>query len=480
MTKNLLRSLAVAALACTGANAAQAQTVLQLSYPSAAPGAVPCIYTTNSSGISADPQTGNLLATGDFTSGCPQTGPVLPLPVIVPGPAHWQLPNPWAVGQVTSVQWAAANAETCTYGGSFATGWPSGQNACASIQACQTLHDVSLSPPTAGQYQFNLTCSNATGNVTSTSQFRDVAANPPVITQGPTTWNVLPWTSGQSKSVVWSANNADNCGFTVNSLPSGVTPAQFFAAGTTTCSSVGACAAQNALVLSAPVAGTYGVTLTCTRSTGGTATSTQSWNVTQSSSANCLNPAPGWNRLEQSIVYSPFTGGIAGIDVTQYASIWGRDYANPGAGYPIIAQWPGVEQQLVIPAIGSNQYVAAKFRTPASGQHYHGLMVEQTSFLNSGGGVGNTARISGTVSTKCGDFNTASVDIPAYCKWSQRGSNETMDIGSGYTSGNFCRLQPNTDYYLNLIYAPLTSPASAVFNGVNGSGPYLQNTNVIP
>ena len=472
MTKNLLRSLAIAALACTGATAVHAQTVLQLSYPANAPGPNPCLYTTNASGISADPLTGNLLAQGDFGTGCPQTGSALPLPVIVPGPSNWVLPNPWAIGQATNVQWAAVNAASCTYGGNSVAAWPSGSSACSSTAACQVLHDVTLVPPSAGQYIFSLTCNNATGGVTSTSQIRDVAANPPVINPGPSSWNVTPWEAGQTRSRSWSATNADNCNFSQNTLPVGVTLGQFLS-GTATCNNLGACAANNGVTLTAPVAGTYSVTLNCSLSTGGSTTSTGTWNVTQSSSAGCLSPS-GWSRLAQSEVYSVF-GSVPGSDVTQFESIWGRNFSDPNGGFPITTLWPGIGQQLVIPKIGSGQYIAAKFHTPATGSPSHNFKDELSSYNASGGGNGNTAKISATVSTVCGDFDTASPNIPALCKWSQLVGGDTITIGSNFQSGNFCRLQPNTDYYLNLIYSPLTSPATATFNGVGGTGAYFQN-----
>ncbi len=480
VTKNFVRSLLIAALVCTGASAVKAQTVLQLSYPSnAVPGSVPCIYTTNGAGISADPQTGNLLATGDFTTGCPQTGPVLPLPVIVPGPVNWQLPNPWTINQTTSVQWAAANATSCIYGGSFATGWPSGTSACSSTASCQTLHDVSLSPPSAGQYQFSLTCSNSTGSVTSTSPFRDVAANPPVITQGPSSWNVTPWQAGQTRTVQWSATNADNCNFSADTLPSGVQLNQFLSGGITSCTSQANCGSSNNLILSATQAGTYAITLTCSRSSGGSTTNSASWDVTQGSSAGCLNPAAGWNRLESGEIFNFGAYQSVGFhDLTQFASIWGRDYGDSVGNYPIIAQWPGVAQQLVMPKFGRGQYIAAKFHTPANGQRGHTLKPDGTSYAFSGGGTANLAKLSATVSTVCGDFDTASPNIAPNCKFNQLIGGDSMPIFSNYASGSFCRLQPNTDYYLNLIFAPLTSPASAVFNGLNGAEVVLlQNAN---
>ena len=471
VTKNFLRSLAIAALACTGATSVHAQAVLELSYPANAPGAVPCIYTTTPQGISADPLTGHLLATGDFaTTGC---GSSLPLPVIVGGPSTWQLPNPWAVNTPASVQWAAANAASCTYGGSSATGWPSSGNACGTAAACETLHNVSLIPTSAGQYQFSLTCTNASGSVSSTSNSVAVSANPPVITQGPSTWNVLPWESSQSRTVQWSATNAANCGFTATTLPTGVTLPQFLSGGTSSCSSQGTCASLNSLILNAPLAGTYAVTLTCNGVGGGSTTNSQSWNVTQNSAGSCLQPAPGWNRLLTTEIYG-FGGNYGFQDATQFDSIWGRNYG--AQGFPIAKQWPGVGNQLVGPKIGNQQFIAAKFRTPATGQYGNNFTVDVTSFGMAGGnGNNSTAKVSITYSTACGDFDLNSVKIPPHCSKSLIGGNQTMGAYVNFGTGAHCSLQPNTDYYLNMIYAPLTSPASAVFNGVGTPPPLLQN-----
>ena len=123
-----------------------------------------------------------------------------------------------------------------------------------------------------------------------------------------------------------------------------------------------------------------------------------------------------------------------------------------------------------MPKFGSGQFIAAKFRTPATGQRGHTLKLDGTSYAFSGGGNGNFAKLSGTVSTLCGDFDTGSASIPPNCKFNQLVGGDSMPIYSNYgTNPAFCSLAPNTEYFLNLIYAPLTSPASAVFNGLNGA-----------
>ena len=79
----------------------------------------------------------------------------------------------------------------------------------------------------------------------------------------------------------------------------------------------------------------------------------------------------------------------------------------------------------------------------------------------------------------CGDFDTGSSNISAHCTWNQltNGNDITYGVGLG---GNLCTLQPNTDYYLNLIFSPLTSPASAVFNGLNAPSVVLFQSFTFP
>lgn len=479
VTNLYLRSMLTVIAGFFMAGESFASTVLELRYPSAAPGVTPCLYTTNNAGISADPSTGHLLAIGDFLTGCPETGPVLPLPVIVPGPSDWVLPNPWIVGQEVQLQWAAVNASSCTFGGSSATGWTSGGSACSSTStpACHTLKTVTIAPPAAGTYQFSMTCTNSTGPTTSTSVSRVVTApvTQPSIS-GPASWGTLsPWVEGQSKTVNWSATNADSCTLSATTLPSGVTLAAFTNSGPISCSGAAACAANHQLTLTAPVAGTYALNLTCSNSSGGSGNSSNSWTVT-SQASSCGSPASGWNRVESAqIFYHGNAGSIGFQDVTTYESIWGRDYSQaPTTGQaPIVNNWPGSPNITATPIIGAGQFVAAKFRTPASGSMGTTLKIDGTTWSLAGGGQSPTAaRMSMTVSTQCGDFNTASANIPLGCWKSQLGGEEFF-IMANNTPGSMgnpriCGLSPNTDYYLNVIFAPLTSPASAVFNGFEG------------
>lgn len=475
VTKITLRLLSIAALTFTGVSQVQAQTVMELKYPSNAPGVAPCVYTTDGAGLSADPATGRLLATGDFGTGCPQTGTALPLPVIVPGPLNWVLPNPWTVGTSVAVQWAAVNAATCSYTGSAATGWPSGTQACAG-SACQSLKNVTLTPTVAGTYTFSMNCVNETGTTTSTSTSAVVspaAVINPTISAGPGTWgNLLPWAAGGSKSVSWAASNADSCALT-GSFPSGVTLASFVS-GSTSCSSASGCASAHPLTLTAAVAGTYNLSLTCTNNAGGgPVISSNTWTVSPASTGSCATVGSFARKQTANIFYNNSSNTIGNFDVTTFESLWGRDYpssANPNASGNINATWPG-NTGLATAEYGNGEYLSLKFRTPnVTTWKSSQLSIDGTTFSFAGGGTNSTmAKMSMTVSKSCGDFNTASADIPVNCYKSQMGAGGEMKIViNGSVNTARCVVQPNTDYYLNIIFAPLTSPASAVYNGVGG------------
>lgn len=139
---------------------APAQVVLELTDPSLS--SSPCIFTT-SNGVSADPTTGRLRATGTFGENC-QTTPVQP--TIPSGPANWTLPTSWTIGTTASVSWSASQADRCVYDGSeipqgqAATWpWPASGVACNSLSSCSEAHNISLTPAVAGNYKFRLTCS---------------------------------------------------------------------------------------------------------------------------------------------------------------------------------------------------------------------------------------------------------------------------------------------------------------------------------
>lgn len=139
---------------------ASAQVVLELTDPSLS--SSPCIFTT-SNGVSADPTTGRLRATGTFGENC-QTTPVQP--TIPSGPANWTLPTPWTIGTTATVSWSANQADLCVYDGSEipqgqagSWPWPASGVACNSLSSCSEAHNIALTPAVAGNYKFRLTCS---------------------------------------------------------------------------------------------------------------------------------------------------------------------------------------------------------------------------------------------------------------------------------------------------------------------------------
>ncbi len=141
-------------------------------------------------------------------------------------------------------------------------------------------------------------------------------------------------------------------------------------------------------------------------------------------------------RILSSDVRYDFTGTIVGVDVTQFANLWGRISAID----PPVA-WPGVAG--VAPTIEQftrTGYIAAAFHTPAEMPETLTGMFVNVSY---GAGPALDVSIGG-----CGDFSSAlgacyvpdtpAVDSPMM-HWRTQGP-----------TSFFCIVAPDTDYYLNL------------------------------
>lgn len=190
---------------------AHGQTVIELTDTSQSPN--PCIFTTNAAGVTADPTTGHLKATGTFGQNC-QTAPQ-PVPSINPGPANWVLPGEWAIGASAQVQWAAANADLCVYDGSEIPAgqqaswpWPTSGVACNSTSSCAAQHNLTLTPAVAGNYKFKLTCTyNGNAQTANVSEISATVAAAPTGCVAPTGWTrvtegIVRYQSGTGPSVV--------------------------------------------------------------------------------------------------------------------------------------------------------------------------------------------------------------------------------------------------------------------------------------
>lgn len=190
---------------------AHGQTVIELTDPSQSPN--PCVFTTNASGVTADPSTGHLRATGTFGQNCQTTPP--PTPLINPGPANWVLPGDWTIGVSSQVQWAASNADLCVYDGSEipagqdgAWPWPTSGVACNSTSSCAAQHNLTLAPAVAGTYKFKLTCTyNGNAQTANVSEISATVSAAPTGCVAPSGWTrvtegTVRYQSGTGPSVV--------------------------------------------------------------------------------------------------------------------------------------------------------------------------------------------------------------------------------------------------------------------------------------
>jgi hypothetical protein len=169
-----LRLPAAALLLTIAAASANAQTTLRLTWTPPTGGPKVCEYTTDANGVTMDPTTGALLATGTFSgTDCPTGTTPVSDPQITNGITAADIPTSATVGTQHTITWSA-NADSCTYTGSVTptaiSNWPLTGNVCSNAAACATGLSVPVTlPGTAGSYRFQLSCTKIGSGVTATS-----------------------------------------------------------------------------------------------------------------------------------------------------------------------------------------------------------------------------------------------------------------------------------------------------------------------
>jgi hypothetical protein len=243
---------------------------------------------------------------------------------------------------------------------------------------------------------------------------------------------------GSAFSVTWNVTGATSC-----------TGAATLAGNSTTLAGwTDSTSATPPRSVTAPVAGTYLLTLTCSN-TGGSVTSTPATVVASTGGGNgdnCVNPE---NRLTTSnIAYVPSSGTRPNVDLTSWDNIWGHSTSSDTT-----VTWPGRhDSQPSILAFDRNKYIAAKIVVPAGQGPSYGWIVHTE--YNYG------FDLTTSISTTCGDFNPAN----PICKTvAQSGMNLTAWRVGGT---NFCPLLPGTVYYFNMkatdpTQSTTTCPASS-------------------
>ena len=121
------------------------------------------------------------------------------------------------------------------------------------------------------------------------------------------------------------------------------------------------------------------------------------------------------------------------VDVREWENIWG--HSSP---YDSTAPWPGRNNSApVIADFGKYTYIAAHFYVPAGAPPTWLGWITHTDY-NYG------HNLTAAISTECGDFSPT-----AQACYIQALSGMPI-VPWRMNTGAFCRLQPNTDYYLNL------------------------------
>jgi hypothetical protein len=191
--------------------------------------------------------------------------------------------------------------------------------------------------------------------------------------------------------------------------------------------------------VTAPVDGTYVLTLTCSN-TGGSVTSLPATVVASTGGGNgdnCVNPE--LRMTSSNVAYVPSSGTRQGVDLTSWDNIWGHSTAADTT-----VAWPGRhDSQPSILSFDRNKYIAAKIVVPAGQSNSYGWIVHTE--YNYG------LDLTTSISTTCGDFNPTN----PLCK-SVTTSGMNLTPWRAPPGANFCPLTPGTTYYFNI---KATNPA---------------------
>ena len=191
--------------------------------------------------------------------------------------------------------------------------------------------------------------------------------------------------------------------------------------------------------VTAPVDGTYVLTLTCSN-TGGSVTSLPATVVASTGGGNgdnCVNPE--LRMTSSNVAYVPSSGTRQGVDLTSWVNIWGHSTAADTT-----VAWPGRhDSQPSILSFDRNKYIAAKIVVPAGQSNSYGWIVHTE--YNYG------LDLTTSISTTCGDFNPTN----PLCK-SVTTSGMNLTPWRAPPGANFCPLTPGTTYYFNI---KATNPA---------------------
>jgi len=366
------------------------------------------------------------------------------------------IPDPVVAGTSLEVLWASVGAVSCqpqVTGAGDLPGWTS-QN--LGLQG-----PVSFIVPvstTAGSYSVGVSCSDGE---TLLSQSTSIQVNAPDLGDPPPPPNLTVNGSaigtgiapGDTLTVAWSSTDADGC-FASGTFPGwsgskNVTGNEGF-------TNTG----------SLPVDTQYTVQLSCSNAAGSSTLVSRTVSIQDSGElpAGCESrPLLGYGSLSNWVRKT--TGGnscvwnrLAGtVDQTADCRFFG-DRTNPPQAGVWPNPWPGSQNTRNLTIFGNSgrQFIAMAFNTGNIPQNHLGRMTQEVpQFAGANGGF-KLWSIS-----KCpGDYNAALIEdeMGPGCVWREFGS-----VTESFRWGGFdqsivndttrCALQPNTDYYFNIIWS---------------------------
>lgn len=144
-------------------------------------------------------------------------------------------------------------------------------------------------------------------------------------------------------------------------------------------------------------------------------------------------------RYISDLWYYP-AGTRHGIDVTDFANIWGHIDALDG-----LTEWPGVPgASPTIKTIGRREYVGASFHVPADALPT--LTGTMKHVMYWGG-----PPIDVSISRTCGDFDP----VEPYCSAYDRPANDNAMLRwkLGNAQRSYCHIEPDGDYFLNIRFS---------------------------
>lgn len=240
--------------------------------------------------------------------------------------------------------------------------------------------------------------------------------------------------TGSAFSVSWNVTGATSCTGSATLAGSSTT-----LAGWTDSTS-----ATPPRSVTAPVDGTYVLTLTCSN-TGGSVTSTPATVVASTGGGNNDNcPSTPLTRITTgSVSYVPSSGTRTNVNMTSWDEIWGHA-TSTDATVPFPGRPNSQPSLLGFPKTG---YLAAKFTVPAG------------AVINTYGWISHTEYnygqdLTASISTNCGDFAPSNPSCLAVTS-----SGQNLVPWAVSTPASFCPVVPGQTYFLNIKMTDPSRPS---------------------